>query len=527
MGNLIPDPAKYEVDDLIVDLAPQRVSRAGTVIRLQGLSFDLLVTLVRAAPSLVTFEQLGERVWPGLVVTPETIVQRVKLLRSALGDNAHAPRYIQGVRGRGYRLAAHVRPLMEEQGNPESIVPPSCKEGHAGIQGTGAAAVSSHSATPSAARRLAKWARPGWIGGTLIMAALLAASWPIVHHLLQDEIAHDIDQQIQVKLTPKPRGQRIQAHTVDPEAYDAYLMGTYWVNQLTPEGVKKGCPYFQKATAKDPSYASAYVGLAVCQNSPGKLRELVIKALVLDPSLAEAHTWLATDKLMTDWDWSGAEAEYKRAIALKPGYAPAHRWYSFYLVAAGRLDEALWEIERAQELDPYSASVTEWLGQVLYHARRYDDALREIRRGSEMYPDSPLFFWDMADVYEQKKMFPEAFAARQHALRIWKDPGVTALGEVYQRWGYKGCLLKLAESEQAQNPPGSAHFYALLNDESRAIGALQAAYNKHMGTILFIRSAPELDSIRSSPRYRDLVRRIGFPQADGAAHVGRARRAAS
>ena len=628
MGDVIPDPAKYEVDDLIIDLAPQRVSRAGMVIRLQGLSFDLLVTLVRAAPGVVTFEQLGERVWPGLVITPETIVQRVKLLRSALGDDAHAPRYIQGVRGRGYRMVAHVRPLMEEECNPEFVVPV-----------TGAAPVTSQSATPSAGRRLAKWARLGWIGGTLIMTVLLAASWSIVqhrggskpverassgvapatirslavlplenlsgekeqqyfadgmtdalttdlaevvslrvisrtsamhftgsketlpqighdlhvdavvegavtrgknrvrvtaqlveassdHHLwagtyegdlkdvlvLQDEIAHDIAEQIQARLTPKARSPRIQAHTADPEAYDAYLMGSYWLNQLSPEGVKKGCPYFQKATARDPGYASAYVGLAVCQNSPGKVRELVVKALELDPSLAEAHTWLATDKFMTDWDWSGAEAEYERAIALNPGSAPAHRWYSAYLVAAGRPDEALREIERAQDLDPYSASVTEWLGQVLYHARRYDDALREIRRGSEMYPDSPQFLWDIADVYEQKQMFPEAFAARQQALRVWKVPGVTALGEVYRLSGYKGYMLKLAEAEHVENPPGSAHFYALLNDEPRAIGALEAAYNKHMGTLLFIRSAPELDSIRSSPRYRDLVRRIGFPQ---------------
>lgn len=129
-----------------------------------------------------------------------------------------------------------------------------------------------------------------------------------------------------------------------------------------------------------------------------------------------------------------------------------------------------------------------------------------------MHPDSPELFWDMADVYEQKKMFPEAFAARQQALRGWKWPEVTALGEAYHRSGYKGYLLKLAESLQVENPLASAHFYALLNDEPRAIGALKAAYNRHMGPILFMRSAPELDSIRSSPRYRDLVRRIGFPQ---------------
>jgi TolB-like protein/DNA-binding winged helix-turn-helix (wHTH) protein/Flp pilus assembly protein TadD len=646
-GDLTPDPAGYQVDDLIIDLAPRRVRRAGTVIPLKTLSFDLLVTLVRAAPNLVNFEQLSERVWPGLVVTPETIVQRVKLLRSALGDDPHAPRYIEGVRGRGYRMLAEVRPLTERPGIPESIVPPSLKEMkeeespnvHAGIAATGTATLSSPSATPPAPHRPAKWVPLGWIGGTLIIVALLA-SWAITHyrgagkpaeqtssgtaaaihslavlplanlsgdkeqeyfadgmtdalttdlaqigalrvisrtsamqfkgskeslpqigrdlkvdavvegavtrgenrvrvtaqlveassdhHLwartyerdlkdvlaLQDEIAQDIAEQIRVKLTPKERSLLIQVHAVDPEAHDAYLRGSFWWNQLTLEGFEKGCDYFQKAIAKDPGYALAYVGVAECsaERAPDQAREAMVKALMLNPSLAEAHTWLATMKLMNDWDFSGAEAEHKQAIALNPNDASAHRWYSFYLVAMGRLDEAMRESERARDLNPYDALTTEWVGQVLYHARRYDEALREMQRGLEMHPDTGAFYWDMADVYEQKRMFAEAFAARQRALSLVKDPRVTALGETYRRSGYEGYLLKQAEFEQAHNPANAAHFYALLNDEPRAIGALEAAYKKRFGAILFMRSAPELDSIRSSPRYRDLVRRIGFPQ---------------
>ena len=150
-GDLTPDPLGYQVDDLIIDLAPRRVRRAGTVIPLKALSFDLLATLVRAAPNLLSFDQLSERVWPGLVVTPETFVQRVKLLRGALGDDPHAPRYIEGVRGRGYRMLAEVRALTQRPGTPEAILPPSLKETkeeespdvHAGIAATGAAAVSS------------------------------------------------------------------------------------------------------------------------------------------------------------------------------------------------------------------------------------------------------------------------------------------------------------------------------------------------------------------------------------------------
>jgi TolB-like protein/DNA-binding winged helix-turn-helix (wHTH) protein/Tfp pilus assembly protein PilF len=334
---------------------------------------------------------------------------------------------------------------------------------------------------------------------------------------LQDEIAQDITQQIRVKLTPKERSLLTQAHAVDPEAYDDYLMGSYWWDQLTVEGDKKACDYFHKAIAKDPNYALAYVGMGECSaaghGTADKSREAFVKALALDPSLAEAHTMLSGIKFLSDRDWSGAEAELNQAIALNPNYAPAHNGYSFFLVAMGRLDEAMREIERARDLDPYSAPITLWLGQVLYHARRYDDALRENRRGLGMHPDTGAFYWNMADIYEQKKMFAEAFAARQQALGLFKDPRVPALADAYKRSGYKGYLLKQAEFEESHNPPYAAHIYALLNDEPRAIDALETAYNKVFGAIVFIRTAPELDSIRSSPRFRELVRRIGFPES--------------
>jgi tetratricopeptide (TPR) repeat protein len=277
------------------------------------------------------------------------------------------------------------------------------------------------------------------------------------------------------------------------------------------EGYEKACDYFRKAIAKDSSYAVAYVGVAACQDTPDKYRDAVFKALALDPSLAEAHTLLAISKFLGDWDWPGAEAEHRQAIALNPNYAPAHHQYSVYLVAMVRPDEALKEIERDRDLHPYDARTSVWLGQVLYHARRYDDSLRENQRGLEMHPNADAFYWNMADIYEQKKMFAEAFAARQQALSLVRDPRVTALGEAYKRSGYKGYLLKQAEFEQTHNAPYAAHCYALLNDEPRAIAALEAAYNKHEPGILYIRTAPELDSIRSSPGFRDLVRRIGFP----------------
>jgi TolB-like protein/Tfp pilus assembly protein PilF len=578
------------------------------------------------------------------VITPETIVQRVKLLRSALGDDPHAPRYIEGVRGRGYCMVAAVCPLTERQGTPEPVVPPSLKQakeqespdGQAGTAVAGAAVMSSPSATPPAPPLPARWGPLGWIGGTLIIVGLLAASWAMVHyrglskpaertnvvvspvihslavlpldnlsndkeqeyfadgmtdalttdlaqigalrvisrtsamqlkgskktvpqigrelnvdavvegavtrgenrvrvtaqlveartdqHLwaktyerdlkdvlaLQDEIAQDVAEQVRVKLTTKERSLSIQVHAVDPEAYEDYLRGRYWMdNAGALDDPNKACDYFQKAMAKDPKYAPAYFGVAFCQDTPDKAREILGKALTLDPSLAEAHALLAKMKFEYDWDWAGTEAEIKQAVALNPNSALAHSWYSFYLVSMARLDEAMREIERARGVDPYSGWVTAWLGQVLYHARRYDDALRVNQRGLEMHPDNPGFYDAMADVYEQKKMFAEAFAARQQALSLQKDPKVTALAEAYKRAGYKGYLLKQAEQTC---PLCAAHCYALANDEPRAIAALEAAYKQHNSHILFIRTAPEFDSIRSSPGFRDLLRRLGPPQ---------------
>jgi TolB-like protein/DNA-binding winged helix-turn-helix (wHTH) protein len=333
---------------------------------------------------------------------------------------------------------------------------------------------------------------------------------------LQDAIAQDVAEQIRVTLTPKERSLLTQQHAVDPEAYDDYLKGVYWGNQYTPEGYEKACAYFRKAITQDPSYALPYSGVAQCfPDQPDKARAAIVKALALDPSLAEAHATLAVIKFSIDWDWAGADAEWKQAIAISPNLASAHHDYSEYLTAMGRLEEAISEAERARDLDPYAAFTNVQLGQVLYHARRYDDALRVNQRGSEMHPDVPAFYWNSADIYEQKKMFAEAFAAHQKALTVLKDPRVSAYGEAYKRGGYKGYLLAQAEFEQAHNRLYAGHCYALAGDGLRAIAAWEAAYKDHTVGVLFIRTAPEADSVRSLPGFRDLVRRIGFPQSSG------------
>jgi TolB-like protein/tetratricopeptide (TPR) repeat protein/DNA-binding winged helix-turn-helix (wHTH) protein len=184
-----PSPAGYEVDDLVVDIGQQRVTRNGVEIPLPHLSFDLLVTLARAAPNLVTFDQLIERVWPNLVITPETISQRVKLVRSALGDDPHAPRYVGGVRGRGYRMVAPVRPLGAHREDPGPVArvtpywmdekkpeaaPPADRTTGAGRPDATAVPESAPPAAPGAF---------GWVGALLVVAALLAVPWAVTRFL--------------------------------------------------------------------------------------------------------------------------------------------------------------------------------------------------------------------------------------------------------------------------------------------------------------------------------------------------------
>jgi TolB-like protein/DNA-binding winged helix-turn-helix (wHTH) protein/Tfp pilus assembly protein PilF len=347
---------------------------------------------------------------------------------------------------------------------------------------------------------------------------------------LQDEVARDIAEEIRAKLTPEERSRLTHAHAVDPEAHDAYLRGRYWWSKRDAEGEWKGLDYFQKAIAKDPQYALAYAGVADSYAVLGhhgrlppeealpKARQAALKALELDPSLAEAHAALAVVKLSSDWDWPGAESEFKQAIALNPNYATAHHWYSHYLLAMGRLDEAVRELERARDLDPYSIPINNFLGITLYSARRYDEALRQFRRGLEMHSDRVEFYDGIADVYEQRKMFAEAFAWRRRLLSVSKEPQMAALEEAYQRSGYRGYLLKRIDLlEQAGKFDDLftellvAHMYALLGDESHTMSYLERACDERNPWIVYVQPDPVVDSVRSSPRFRDLIRRIGLP----------------
>jgi Tfp pilus assembly protein PilF len=199
-----------------------------------------------------------------------------------------------------------------------------------------------------------------------------------------------------------------ERHIVNPEAYQLYLKGRYYWNKRTEEGFHKAIEHFNQAIEKDPNYALAYAGLADSyillgnfgllppKEEYGKAREAAMKALELDDALGEAHNALANVKAVYDWDWPGAEREYKRAIELNPGYATAHEWYGGLLSELGRHEEALAEIKRAQQLDPLSLIINTVSGWVLMQAGQDDLAIEQLRKTLEMDPILPLptITWD-------------------------------------------------------------------------------------------------------------------------------------
>ncbi len=354
---------------------------------------------------------------------------------------------------------------------------------------------------------------------------------------LQDDVSRDIAATIRVKLTPQQRAMLSDRRAVNPEAHDDYLRGRYWWSGIPTErfssgdDVRRGLDYFQKAIAIDPNYALAYVGVAdsylylaggplTTKEALSKAKEAAVKALQLDPSLAEPHASLGSIDVWAG-DWSGAEKEFKEALALNPNYAYAHEWYAVYLSSMGKLDEAVKEAERAVDLDPFSWDTNANLGATLYLARRYDDAMRQFRRGLEMYPNLGGWNFFMAYVFEQKKMFAEAYAQYHQSIILNKETQrAEAVELAYKRSGYTGALRQMIQFLEPPNSIGKepnihliVHMYAMLGDDAHAMLWLERAVQERQPLTLAWLNDPALDHLRGSPRFRDLVRRMGLPSS--------------
>jgi tetratricopeptide (TPR) repeat protein len=348
---------------------------------------------------------------------------------------------------------------------------------------------------------------------------------------LQSEVARAIAREIQVKLTPEEQAILGKAQAIDPEAYEAYLKGRYHWNRRSGEGLERANRYFQQAVTKDPKYAAAYAGLADCANiagwygfaSPkegsGKGKELALGALAMDYSLAEAHCSLAWGLLHYDFNFPEAEREFHRSLELDPLNATTVLWYAVYLSAIGHCDQSTRESVRALHLDPLSPRVITVAGMQFFIARRYDEAIAMCRKALELDPSFSFARWTIAGSLVEQGNPEAAIAEMDEVVRSTSRVPIHLymLAHSHARSGSRERALRLVQElhELSQNhyisPIWFAVIYTSLNEKDEAFRWLDCAYRERACWMVYMKSWPWSDNLRSDPRFDDLVRRMNYP----------------
>jgi TolB-like protein/Tfp pilus assembly protein PilF len=345
---------------------------------------------------------------------------------------------------------------------------------------------------------------------------------------VQSEVAQNVAKALALKLLPAEQARLASTRTVNPEAYDAYLRAFHHWTQLTPREIDIAEKYVDLALEKDPSYAPAYVGRAwvwVARNQMGlaspeeagpKAIAAALRAVELDGNSAVAHEVLASIRTWIDWDWAGAEPEWRRALELNPNAAQTHAIYSHFLANVGRLDEAVPHIELALELDPFNVLFHSFYASVLMYGRRYDEALAAARKALAMQPDAPVALTNL-----EEALF--ALGKRDDLLAVEKertagDPEhIAAYVQGLAEAGYEGVQRSLADFMAARYKQSGrvmavniAIKYIFAGDKVRAIDWLEKAHEDHDPNLPYL-GKPIWDSVRDDPRFQGLVRRMNLP----------------
>ena len=346
---------------------------------------------------------------------------------------------------------------------------------------------------------------------------------------IQEQISREISERLQVRLSGQEKQRVTMRPTENSEAYQLYLQGRYYWNKRSLEGTQQSIDFFQQAIQKDPKYALAYAGeadsyvlLADLNVLPArevmpKLQQAAARALELDDTLGEAHTSLAWAKFR-GWDWAGAEKEFKRAIELTPGYPTAHSGYGEYLMVLGRFEEALREMNRASELNPLSPVVKLALANRFYYARQYPQAIEQCQKTLDMDATFVAAHDLLGRSYERKGAYPEAIAELRKALQLSDDDSneLAALGLAFAASHQEGearrILSQLKERSQQTyvQPMWVAVIHLALGEKDQAFDWMQKAYEDRSAWLVYLKVDPLFDSVRTDPRFPDLLRRVGL-----------------
>jgi TolB-like protein len=355
---------------------------------------------------------------------------------------------------------------------------------------------------------------------------------------LQSEIARDISNKLQRRLSGSMSQSTAKNYTTDSEAYQLYLKGLFHWNKRTGDDLRKAIDYFNQAKEKDPAFALAYVGLAVTysvlpsntvlgkqeiDDSLLKAKAAANRALELDGTLAEPHAVLAANKI-GEWDFAGAENEYQRAIELNPNLATAHQWYSELLARLGRKEEAMARVKKAYELDPFSTAVNMNVGLRYVEAGRFDEAEAQFKKTIGLTPDYPMAHWFLGEIYFEKGMYEESLAmfAKGNVLLKLETPEsaerkTSELRAALKADGVKGYWRKILEYEmewykkENNTPFYVAAAYAELGETDAAFEWLEKSYAQRDYDLTYLKTNSRFRNLRADPRFLDLLRRVGLP----------------
>lgn len=454
----------YEFGDLRLDSVEEVLLRRGKPIHLTLKAYAVLRVLVENSGHVVTKDELMRQVWPNAFVEEANLAQAISVLRKALGESHQRHqnhKYIGTIARRGYRFDATVK-VHDETSGTRQLTAKSSEVAESSKRYT------------SDSRRLAKRYTEG----------------DATHHL--------------------------------------YLRGRYYWGKYTIDGLKKGIEQFRQAIKLDPNFALAQVGLADCyyrlsnvhlhpRLAMPKAKRAVLEALKLDETMAEAHTLLGLIRMFYDRDWATAETEFKRAIALAPGSALAHKRYGWALGMLGQFDESITALNLALELEPHSADLHVGLGIIFHLARVPDAAITQAQLALDILPDFFPAHVLAGIAHVQRSQLTEALAALQKAALLADVPWTLGyLGYAYaisakRRQGLR-VLAELAKrSKQAYvSPYALALVHTGLGQNEQALRFVESTCDDRNQMLGFVRSSPELDGLRSDQRFAALLNRSGF-----------------
>jgi TolB-like protein/DNA-binding winged helix-turn-helix (wHTH) protein/Tfp pilus assembly protein PilF len=348
---------------------------------------------------------------------------------------------------------------------------------------------------------------------------------------LQGQIAVAIATQIRSRVTSEKQVFVKTSRTANPEAYESYWKGEYYLDKLTRDSLQKAAVYFEDAVAKDPSYVAAYdklsavyqmlgnVGALPKKESQSKAELTLNEALALDPSYGPAHAGKAWGALLNDLDFTTAEAEFQRAVQLSPNAVQGHQGLAEYYAAVGKMDQAVLEMERAREVDPLSFIVNFDVCRILYFARRFDAALAQCKANLDLDAKSHLTRWNIEEIYQAKGMDTDAASAFLQASETSGAPPelITTLKKAQRESGLRGmCEASLLwvkpSNERQEDLIETASVYTCAGDKEKALVTLKRAIDERSFGIVWLGVDPTFDSLRSDRQFQDLLHRMNLPQ---------------